>query len=151
VTKKVEFGYTHISWPGFEKCPCGDPGNYAAFEVRDGVDTIVCWCGRTAVVKSWTDPDERQQFIDKHRSDLGAKYAEAMQALTPVDEGAVIRLLGGEEARTERAINIAVALEEECAHLRALLTDACAYLTSEGAYDITDLLEKAHSMGIEVY
>jgi hypothetical protein len=63
---EVLFGYTHISWPGFNKCPCGDPGNYCAFEVRDGVDTIVCWCGRTATVKGWDSATERAEFIERH-------------------------------------------------------------------------------------
>lgn len=59
------FGYRHIKWPGFRDCPCKDPGNFAAFEVRDGVDTILCWCGRTAEPK-WETPAERQEFIDAH-------------------------------------------------------------------------------------
>jgi hypothetical protein len=67
MTTEVVFGYRHINWPGFKNCPCNDPGNYVAFEVRDGVDTIVCWCGRTTKVNSWDSPKERADFIAAHQ------------------------------------------------------------------------------------
>lgn len=51
----------------------------------------------------------------------------------------------------DRARDIACSLEEENAQLTELLTDACAFLTSEDAYDITELLEKSHALGIPVY
>ncbi len=59
---QVVFGYRHVTYPGFAPCPCGDPGNYVRMEVIDGVDFIVCWCGRRCAV-TFEDVAERADFI----------------------------------------------------------------------------------------
>lgn len=60
---KVIFGYRHVNIPRSMYCPCGDPGNYCALELRsDGVYELHCWCGSKSVV-TFDDDKELNDFI----------------------------------------------------------------------------------------
>jgi hypothetical protein len=51
----------------------------------------------------------------------------------------------------QRALSEELEAPDPEAELRELLTLACAYLVSEDADDITDLLERATVLGIDAY